>query len=77
MGKFDSFFESHFGIIFAEYKKENNVIQSPVYSIVIRNTMHDTCSLHLYYYAFLALKTLKFQEKRDKLLIFHAKKLLF
>jgi hypothetical protein len=44
-------------------KTENNLIQTPVYTFVILHT----CSIRIHFillYAFLALKTLKFQEKR-------------
>jgi hypothetical protein len=33
---FSKAFYIHFGIIFAEYKKENNLIQTPVYTFVIQ-----------------------------------------
>jgi hypothetical protein len=64
MEKFDSFFESltFWNPIFAEYKKENNLIQTLVY------TFADTIMIYLFY------TTLKFQEKRAKIVNISSKK---
>jgi hypothetical protein len=47
------------------------LIQTSLYTFVISYLFYTFT--HLYYYAFLALKTLKFQENALKLSIFHAK----
>ena len=72
MEKFDTGFFENFGIIFAEYKIENNLIQTCT-SQNIRNTILLFYT-YTYYYAFLALKILKFQEKRAKIINISCKK---
>jgi hypothetical protein len=73
MEKFDSFFGS---LNISESSLQNikkiNLIQTPVYTFV-----NHTCSIHLYYYAFLTLKTLKFQEKRATIVNISCKKSCF
>jgi hypothetical protein len=68
MEKFDSFYLCRIS------RKENNLIQTPVYTFVIPYLFYTYTFI---LYAFLAMRTLKnFKKNALKLSIFHAKKVV-